>query len=63
MQFKASIEKRKIVRPGAKVEDKVEIPFRDEFIAEVLQAIKELNAGLGKIFTSKKEFLLDLERL
>lgn len=59
----AAKEKRKTVRPGAKVEDNVEMPFREEFIAETLQAIKELDAGLGKTFTSKKEFLQDLERL
>lgn len=62
MRFKASIEKRKIVRPGAKVNE-VEMPFRDEFIAETLQAIKELGAGLGKTFVGKKEFLQDFERL
>ncbi len=59
----AAKEKRKIVRSGAKIEEKLEMPFREEFIAETLQAIKELDAGLGKTFTSKKEFLQDLERL
>lgn len=55
--------KRKIMKPSAKIEDKLEMPFRDEFIAETLQAIKELDAGIGKTFTSKKEILQDLERL
>jgi antitoxin component of RelBE/YafQ-DinJ toxin-antitoxin module len=58
----AAKEKRKIMRPGAKVNE-VEMPFKEEFIAETLQAIKELDSGLGKTFTSKKEFLQDLESL
>lgn len=37
--------------------------FREEFITETLQAIEELDAGLGETFTGKKEFLQDLERL
>ncbi len=55
--------KRKIMKSGAKIEDKLGMPFRDEFIAETLQAIKEIDSGLGKTFTGKKEFLQDLERL
>jgi len=58
----AAKEKRKIVSPGANT-DKVEMPFREEFIAETLQAIEELDSGLGKTFTSKKDFLRDLESL
>jgi hypothetical protein len=38
-------------------------PLRAEFVAETLQAIAELDSGLGKTFSSKKEFMDDLERL
>jgi len=40
-----------------------EPPLRAEFVAETLQAIAELESGLGKTFSSKKKFLDDLERL
>lgn len=43
--------------------DKSEPPLHAEFVAETLQAIAELDSGLGKTFSSKKEFLDDLERL
>jgi len=37
-------------------------PLRDEFVAETLQAISELDLGLAKTYSSKKMFLDDLER-
>ena len=37
-------------------------PRRDEFVAETLQAISELDLGLAKTYSSKKMFLDDLER-
>ena len=40
-----------------------ELPLRDEFVAETLQAISELDLGLAKTYSSKKKFLDDLERL
>jgi len=40
-----------------------ELPLRDEFVAETLKAIEELDAGLGRTFSSKKEFLEYLEQL
>jgi hypothetical protein len=40
-----------------------EPPLRAEFVAETLKAMDELDSGLGKTFSSKKEFLDDLERL
>lgn len=40
-----------------------EPPLRAEFVAETLQAISELDLGLAKTYSSKKEFLDDLERL
>jgi hypothetical protein len=43
--------------------DKSEPPLRAEFVAETLQAIAELDSGLGKTFSSKKKFLDDLESL
>jgi len=38
-------------------------PLRDEFIAETLKAISELDLGPAKAYSSKKKFLGDLERL
>lgn len=40
-----------------------EPPLCAEFVAETLQAIDELDSRLGKTFSSKKEFLDDLEHL
>ena len=37
--------------------------LRDEFMAETLQAISELDLGLAKTYSGKKKFLDDLERL
>ncbi len=35
----------------------------DEFVAETLRSISELERGLAKTYSSKKKFLDDLERL
>ena len=35
----------------------------DEVVAEILQAISELDQGLAKAYSSKKKFLDHLERL
>jgi hypothetical protein len=40
----------------------IRAPLRDEFVAETLQAISELDLGLAKTYSSKKMFLDDLER-
>jgi len=59
-------ERRIATRPAIskpQATDKSEPPLRAEFAAETLQAIAELDSGLGKTFSSKKEFLDDLERL
>jgi hypothetical protein len=39
-----------------------EPPLLDEFVAETLKAISELDLGLAKTYSSKKKFLDDLER-
>ena len=49
--------------PNSQATGQSEPPLRAEFVAETLQAIDELDLGLGKTFSSKKEFLDDLERL
>ena len=62
----AAKEKRMATRsqiPDPQSTDQFEPPLRAEFVAETLQAIAELDLGLGKTFSSKKEFLDDLERL
>jgi hypothetical protein len=62
----AAKEKRMAIKPGIpnpQATDQSEPPLRAEFVAETLQAIAELDLGLGKTFSSKKEFLDDLERL
>ncbi len=62
----AAKEKRMATKPGIPnphAIDQSETPLRAEFVAETLQAIDELDLGLGKTFSSKKEFLDDLERL
>jgi hypothetical protein len=38
-------------------------PLRDEFVAETLQAISELDRGLAKTYSDKKKFLNELEFL
>ncbi len=43
--------------------DNSEPPLNEEFVVETIQAIAELDAGIGKTLSSKKEFLEDLERL
>lgn len=50
-----------IPRPLAKGQS--EPPLRDEFVAETLRAISELDLGLAKTYSNKKKFLDDLERL
>ena len=62
----AAKDKRMATKPGIpnpQAIDQSEPPLRAEFVAETLQAIAELDLGLGKTFSSKKEFLDDLERL
>jgi hypothetical protein len=49
--------------PNPQATGQSEPPLRAEFVAETLQSIAELDSGLGKTFSSKKEFLDDLERL
>jgi hypothetical protein len=62
----ASKEKR--MAPATKIlkereTGETELPLRDEFVAETLKAIEELDAGLGRTFSSKKVFLEYLELL
>ena len=60
--------KEKIKAPATKIlkereTDETELPLQEEFVAETLKAIEELDAGLGRTFSSKKEFLEYLEQL
>jgi hypothetical protein len=48
--------------PNPQATGQSEPPLRDEFVAETLQAISELDLGLAKAYSSKKKFLDDLER-
>jgi hypothetical protein len=61
----AAKEKRKA--PATKVKEKevdmTELSLQEEFVAETLKAIEELDAGLGRTFSNKKEFLEYLEQL
>lgn len=62
----ASKEKRLTARseiPNPQATDQSEPSLRDEFVAETLQAISELDLGLAKTYSSKKKFLDDLDRL
>lgn len=62
----AAKEKRMATRseiPTPQDTGQSEPPLRAEFVAETLQAISELDLGLAKTYSSKKEFLDDLERL
>jgi hypothetical protein len=62
----AAKERRMATKPGIanpQATGQFEPPLRAEFVAETHQAIDELDLGLGKTFSSKKEFLDDLERL
>ena len=62
----AAKEKRMATKSGIlnpQATDQSEPRLRAEFVAETLQAIDELDLGLGKTFSSKKEFLDDLEHL
>jgi len=62
----AAKEKRLTTRseiPNSQATDQSELPLRDEFVAETLQAISELDRGLAKTYSSKNKFLDDLERL
>jgi len=62
----AAKERRMATKPGIpnlQATDQSEPQLRAEFVAETLQAIAELDSGLGKTFSSKKEFMDDLERL
>jgi hypothetical protein len=62
----AAKEKRLTTRseiPNPQATAQSELPLRDEFVAETLQAISELDLGLAKTYSSKKKFLDDLERL
>jgi hypothetical protein len=62
----AAKEKRMATRsqiPDPQATDQSEPPLRAEFVAETLQAIVELDSGPGKTYSSKKEFLDDLEHL
>ena len=61
----AAKEKRLTTRseiPNPQATGQSELPLRDEFVAETLQAISELDQGLAKTYSSKKKFLDDLER-
>jgi len=49
--------------PGSRATDNSEPPLNPKFVAETVQALEELDSGMGKTFSSKKEFLEDLERL
>jgi hypothetical protein len=62
----AAKEKRMATRsqiPNLRATDKSEPSIRAEFVAETLQAIAELDSGIGNTYSSKKEFLDDLEHL
>jgi hypothetical protein len=62
----AAKEKRLTTRseiPNPQATGQSELPLREEFVAETLQAISELDRGLAKAYSSKKEFLDNLERL
>ena len=62
----AAKEKRLTARseiPNYQATGQSELPQRDEFVAETLQAISELDRGLAKTYSSKKKFLDDLEHL
>lgn len=62
----AAKEKRLTTRseiPDPQETGQSEPSLRDEFVAETLKAISELDQGLAKTYSSKKEFLDDLERL
>jgi hypothetical protein len=62
----AAKEKRMTTRseiPKSHATGQSELPLRDEFVAESLQAISELDRGLAKTYSSKRKFLDDLERL
>ena len=66
MSLMAAKEKRMATKtgiPNPQATGQSEPPLSAEFVAETLQAIDELDLGLGKTFSSKKEFLDDLERL
>jgi hypothetical protein len=49
--------------PSSQATDNSEPPLNPKFVAETIQALEELDSGMGKTFSSKKEFLEDLERL
>jgi hypothetical protein len=62
----AAMEKRRATKPeitSTQATDQSEPPLRAEFAVETLLAIDELDSGIGKTFSSKKEFLDDLDRL
>jgi hypothetical protein len=62
----AAKEKRIVKRtksPSSRATDNSEPPLNPEFVAETVLALEELDSGMGKTFSSKKEFLEDLERL
>jgi len=62
----AAKEKRMAIKseiPNPQATGQSEPPLRAEYVAETLRAIAELDSGLGKTFSSKKEFRDDLERL
>jgi hypothetical protein len=62
----AAKEKKMAARsqiPNPQATDQSEPLLRAEFVTETLQSIAELDLGLGKTYSSKKEFLDDLERL
>jgi hypothetical protein len=61
----AAKEKKIAIRSrplSSQATDNSEPPLKEEFVAETIQAIAELDSGMGKTFSSKKEFLEDLER-
>lgn len=66
MAIMAAKEKR-IVKgsrsPSSQATDNSEPALNAEFVDETIQAMAELDSGMGKTFSSKKEFLEDLERL
>jgi hypothetical protein len=43
--------------------DNYEPPLNPKFITETARALEELDSRMGKTFSSKKQFLEDLERL
>lgn len=49
--------------PGSQETDNSEPPLNPKFITETARALEELDSGMGKTFSSKKQFLEDLERL